>query len=158
MIDFSIKNPLVVNLLLLLVVIMGGVSWQSMPEEMFPVVDKDAVRILTKFEGASPEEIEEQVTSPIEESLDNLQDIDFFTSDSAENFSRVFIKLKPGTNVDEFMRRVRDTVDAITDFPEEVEIPEITRVKTSFPVISVRLFGEAATGILFDLSDRLCLL
>ena len=78
MIDFSIKNPLVVNLLLLLVVIMGVVSWQSMPEEMFPVVDKDAVRILTKFEGASPEEIEEQVTSPIEESLDNLQDIDFF--------------------------------------------------------------------------------
>mgnify|MGYP000970537584 CR=1 FL=1 len=72
MIDFSIKNPLVVNLLLLLVVIMGVVSWQSMPEEMFPVVDKDAVRILTKFEGASPEEIEEQVTSPIEESLDNI--------------------------------------------------------------------------------------
>ncbi|MEG3592117.1 MAG: efflux RND transporter permease subunit [Pseudomonadota bacterium] len=155
MIDFSIKNPLVVNLLLLLVVIMGVVSWQSMPEEMFPVVDKDAVRILTKFEGASPEEIEEQVTSPIEESLDNLQDIDFFTSDSAENFSRVFIKLKPGTNVDEFMRRVRDTADAITDFPEEVEIPEITRVKTRFPVISVSLFGEAAPGFLFDLSDRL---
>ena len=41
MIDFSIKNPLIVNLFLLLVVVVGILSWKSMPEEMFPVVEKD---------------------------------------------------------------------------------------------------------------------
>ena len=46
MIDYSIKNPLVVNLFLLLIVIIGIISWQSMPEEMFPVVEKDAIKII----------------------------------------------------------------------------------------------------------------
>ena len=78
MIDFSIKNPLIVNLFLLLVVVVGILSWKSMPEEMFPVVEKDAIKIITTYKGASPEEVEKQVTIPIEDALDNLQDIDFY--------------------------------------------------------------------------------
>ena len=78
MIDYSIKNPLVVNLFLFLVVIIGVISWQSMPEEMFPVVEKDAIKIITKYDGASPEEVEKQGTIPIENTLDNIQDRDLY--------------------------------------------------------------------------------
>ena len=85
MIDYSIKNPLVVNLFLFLVVVIGIVSWQSMPEEMFPVVRKDAIKIITECNcGASPEEVEKQVTIPIEDTLDNIEDIDFYYSTSSE--------------------------------------------------------------------------
>ena len=52
MIDYSIKNPLVVNLFLLLIVVIGIISWHSMPEEMFPVVEKDAIKIITNYDGA----------------------------------------------------------------------------------------------------------
>ena len=55
MIDYSIKNQLVVNLFLFLVVVVGVISWQSMPEEMFQVVEKDSIKIITKYDGASPE-------------------------------------------------------------------------------------------------------
>ena len=89
MIDYSIKNPLVVNLFLILIVIIGVMSWQSMPEEMFPVVEKDSIKIITKYDGASPEEVEKQVTIPIEDTLDNLQDIDFYYSKSSEGVSSV---------------------------------------------------------------------
>ena len=66
-INFSLKNPLLVNLSLIIVFIMGILAWQSLPQEVFPVVDLDMVNINTKFEGASPAEVEQQVTLPIEE-------------------------------------------------------------------------------------------
>ena len=150
MIDYSIKNPLVVNLFLFLVIIVGILSWQSMPEEMFPVVEKDSIKIITQYDGASPEEVEKQVTIPIEDTLDNLQDIDFYYSKSSEGVSAITLRLKPQADVDELLRTVRDLADAIDGFPEEAEEPEISRVKTRFPVISVSVYGETRQSLLFN--------
>ena len=50
-INFSLKNPLLVNLSLIIILIMGILSWQSLPQEVFPVVDLDMVSIKTKFDG-----------------------------------------------------------------------------------------------------------
>ena len=149
MIDYSIKNPLVINLFLFLIVVVGIISWQSMPEEMFPVVEKDAIKIITSYDGASPEEVEKQVTIPIEDTLDNIQDIDFFYSKSSEGSSVVTLRLKPEADVDELLRTIRDIVDAIDGFPEEAEEPEISKVKTRFPVISVSIYGETRQSLLF---------
>ena len=82
LIRFSIQNPLVVNLLLGLVVIAGVLSWQAMPQEMFPVVELDRVRITTIFEGASPEEVERQITLPIEEAVRSVHGVERVTSTS----------------------------------------------------------------------------
>ncbi len=158
-IDFSIKNPLVVNLFLVLVIVTGIMSWRSMPQEMFPVVEIDKVRINTEFEGAPPEEVESQITIPIEDELDALADIDVITSESNEGLSKIVIKLKPDTDVDEFVRDLRSTVDAITDLPEESERPDITRLKTRFPVISLSVYGDVSIGTLIktakDIKNRL---
>ena len=62
LIRFSIKNPLLTNMLLLIVLIMGVLSWKAMPQEMFPSVELDQVRISTEFKGATPEEDDRQVT------------------------------------------------------------------------------------------------
>ncbi len=149
-INFSIKNPLVVNLFLVLIIVLGVISWRSMPQEMFPVVEIDKVRINTEFEGAPPEEVESQVTVTIEEELDSLPDIDVVTSESNEGFSKIVIKLKPDTDVDEFVQDLRSTVDAITDLPDEAERPDITRLKTRFPVISLSVYGDASLGTLVE--------
>ena len=147
-INFSIKNPLVVNLFLVLIIVLGVISWRSMPQEMFPVVEIDKVRITTEFEGAPPEEVESQVTIPIEEELDLLADIDVVSSESNEGVSKIIIDLKPDADIDEFVRDLRSTVDAITDLPEESERPNITRLKTRFPVISMAVYGDVSTGTL----------
>ena len=123
-----------------------------MPEEMFPVVEKDRIKITTSYDGASPEEIEQQVSIPIEDALDNMQDIDFYYSHSKEGISIVTLVLKPDSNIEELMREVRDLVDAIDDFPVEADQPAIIRVKTRFPVISVSLFGDARDSLLFEQS------
>ncbi len=154
-IDFSIRNPLIVNLLLALVVLAGVQSWFAMPQEMFPTVEEDKVRISTEFEGAAPEEVERQVTLPIEEEFDGMPDIDTMTSTSTEGLSSILIKLKPGSDVDDFMREARTALDQVTDLPEVAEEPELVRLETRFPVISVSLYGNVARGYLYDLAEQI---
>ena len=91
--------------------------------------------------------------------MDLLADIDVVTSESNEGVSKIVIDLKPDANIDEFVRDLRSTVDAITDLPEESERPTITRLKTRFPVISLSVYGDASTGTLVqtakDIKTRL---
>ena len=153
-VQFSIRNSLVVNLFLLVVIVVGVSSWSSMPQEMFPTVDLDRIRISTEYEGAPPEEIEKQITILIEEEIESLADIDVVTSESSEGISKVEIKLKPDTDVDDFLREVRSVIDTIDDFPQQAETPIISRLKTRFPVISVTLFGDSDLATLYKTADR----
>ncbi|MFC1684467.1 efflux RND transporter permease subunit [Pseudomonadota bacterium] len=155
MIDFSIRNPLIVNLLLVLVVLAGVLSWVGMPQEMFPTIEQDKIRIFTEFEGAAPEEVERQVTLPIEEEFDGMPDIDTITSTSNEGISTILIKLKAGSDVDDFMRQARTALDQVTDLPGEAEEPELSRLETRFPVISVSLHGDVARGYLYDMVEKI---
>jgi len=154
LIRFSINNPLVTNLLLGIVAILGVLSWRAMPQEMFPMVELDAVQISVLFEGASPEEVERQVTIPVEEEFDGMAEIDVLSSVSSEGLASIQITLKPGTDVDQYMRDAQTALDQITDLPEEAEEPELVRVKARFPVISMTLYGDVAHGYLYDQADR----
>ena len=153
-IQFSIRNSLIVNLLLLVIVIAGVLSWRSMPQEMFPIVDLDLVRIVTEYEGAPPEEVEKQITILIEEEIETLPDVDVVTSESSEGLSKIEIKLKTDVDVDDFLREVRSVVDAIDDFPVQAETPEVSRLKTRFPVISVTLYGSTELGVLYETAEN----
>ena len=153
LIRFSINNPLITNLGLVLVMLLGVLSWYAMPQEMFPVVELDMARVTTEFEGASPEEVERQVTLSIEDELDTLTDVDIMTSTSSEGLSTVTLKLKPGTSVEQFMRDLRSRLDQITDLPEEADEPELTRLETRFPVISMSLYGNTARPWLYQTAD-----
>ncbi|MGB5297886.1 MAG: efflux RND transporter permease subunit, partial [Thiogranum sp.] len=153
LIRFSVGNPLITNLMLVFLMLLGVLSWQAMPQEMFPVVELDMARVTTVFEGASPEEVEQQVTLTIEEELDGMSDLDVMTSTSSEGLSSVTLGLKSGSNVEQFMRDLRSKLDQVTDLPEEAEEPELTRLETRFPVISLSLYGNAARGYLYETAD-----
>ncbi len=155
LIRFSINNPLLTNMLLVIIFIMGVLSWSAMPQEMFPNIQLDKVRISTSFEGAAPEEVERQVTLPIEEEFDGVADIDVVTSTSQEGVSNILIKLKPGSNVDDFLNDARERVNRITDLPELADDPEVVRLEARFPVISVALYGEIARGELYAQADHI---
>lgn len=153
-IRFSIDNPLIVNLSLFIILLMGVLAWRALPQEIFPVVKLDMVSIKTEFEGASPVEVEQQVTLPIEEEFEDSQDIDYISSTSAEGLSSIYIKLKSGSNVDDFMQETRTILDRIDDLPEIAEEPELSRIRARFPVITLTLYGELSRGELYDLAER----
>ncbi|MFL2555543.1 MAG: efflux RND transporter permease subunit, partial [Gammaproteobacteria bacterium] len=133
---------------------MGFLSWKGLPQEVFPVVDLDMVSIKTNFEGASPAEVEKQVTLAIEEEFRDSQDIDFISSISKEGVSSIIIKLKSGTNVNNFMRDTRTLLDRVNDLPDLSEEPELKRIRTRFPVITLTLFGNLSKAELYEYSEK----
>ena len=153
LINFSLKNPLLVNLSLVIILIMGILAWRSLPQEIFPVVDLDMISITTEFEGASPAEVEQQVTLPIEEEFEDSQDIDYISSTSKEGVSSIYIKLKPGSKVDDFVRDTRTLLDRVDDLPDLAEEPELNRIRTRFPVITLTLYGNLSKAELYDYAD-----
>ncbi len=155
LIRFSIDNPLITNLMLLLVFVAGVISWYAMPQEMFPLIELDRVTINTEFKGAAPAEVERQVTLPIEEEFDSEADIDTLMSTSSEGISSILIKLKPGTDVDAFLDDARSIVDRVTDLPDDAEEPEVRRLQTRFPVISMAVYGDVAAETLYDTADEI---
>lgn len=155
MIRFSLHNPLLVNLVLVLVLVLGVLAWHSMPQEVFPVFDRNILQVRTTFEGASPEEVERQITIPIEEALDFLVDVDSVTSRSQEGLSTIQYKLMEGADPNELLREMRTEIDAIEDFPEDADTPQVSQLKHLFPAISVALHGEVPMPLLYDVADRL---
>ncbi|MGV0006033.1 MAG: efflux RND transporter permease subunit, partial [Candidatus Porifericomitaceae bacterium WSBS_2022_MAG_OTU9] len=139
------KNHLLINLCLLVVVAVGILSWQRLPQEMFPAVQLDLVRVGTIYEGATPSEVQQQVSIVIENLFDNNRDVDYVSSLSEEGISQVYLHLKSGIEVDQFIDDARTLVEsAIVDLPQNAERPQIGRVKTQFPVISASLYGNVS--------------
>jgi len=153
LIRFSIDNPLITNLLLVLVFIMGVLSWFQLPQEMFPVVEMDKVKITTIYKGTSPEEMERLVSLPIEEEFDDMMEIDTITSSSSEGLSDIILDLKSGTNVSEFVNDARSVLERISDLPDDAERPELSRMKSRIPVISIALYGDVSRSHLFELAE-----
>lgn len=152
-IHFSINNPLLVNLSLVIVMVMGVLAWYSLPQEIFPTIELDMVSINTTYEGASPAEVEQQVSLPIEEKFEDSQDIDYISSTSSEGNSSVYIKLKPGSDVDDFMSEARTLLDSVGDLPELADEPELLRLRARFPVITLTLYGSISHAELYRLAE-----
>ena len=153
-VDFSIRNALLVNFLLLGIVVVGVASWRAMPQEIFPVIEQDKIEISTRFEGAPPIEVERQVTIPIEEAVEGLGDIDVMESLSREGYSRVLVELKANVDADDFLEEARSAVDAIEDLPEDAERTQVRRLRTRFPVISVSVYADAGEEDLIEIGKR----
>jgi len=155
LIRYAIDNPLITNLMLVLVLVAGVISWYAMPQEMFPIIELDRITITTEFKGAAPAEVERQVTLPIEEEFDGEADIDTLMSTSSEGLSFITIELKQGTDVDAFLNDARSIVDRVTDLPDEAGAPVVRRVETRFPVISMAVYGDVAAATLYDTADEI---
>ncbi len=125
-----------------------------MPQEMFPSIEIDMVSITTQYDGAPPEDVEQQITLPIEEQFEELADIDYIFSTSGESRSNVFIKLKSGTNVDDFMRIARSELDQVKRLPSEAEKPELSRIVARFPVISIAIYGNVSDAYLAEIANQ----
>ncbi len=149
-INFSIRNPLLVNFLLLGIVVVGVLSWRAMPQEIFPVTEEDTIQIDTVFEGAAPIEVERQITIPIEDAVEGLGDIDSMESLSREGHSQVLLMLKANVDADDFLQDVRSAVDAIDDLPEDADRTQVRRLRTRFPVMSVSVYGDVGEEDLIE--------
>tara|TARA_Y100000589_G_scaffold330841_1_gene381845 strand:- start:2402 stop:5584 length:3183 start_codon:yes stop_codon:yes gene_type:complete len=125
LIAYFIKFPIWANALIVITAIAGILSLFIMPKSFFPEMKPNRVYVNVSYPGASPKEIEEGITTRIEESLSGTQGVKEITSKSAENYCRITVTGNEGIEVDEMLQDVKNRVDAITQLPLGAEKPII---------------------------------
>ena len=120
-IKFFIKNELLVNLCLVLIIILGVMMATRMNSSFFPSIDEKFIIVEAIYPGASPREVEEGIVLKIEENLKGVSGIDRVTSTSSENSASISIELNSGENADLVLQDVKNAVDQISNFPEDME-------------------------------------
>ncbi|SMO51681.1 efflux RND transporter permease subunit [Gracilimonas mengyeensis] len=154
---FSIDNRISVLVLLLLIAVMGVVSYVTIPKESFPNITVPNIFVVTIYPGVSPEDMESLVTRKLEDELSNISDVKEMTSTSSEGYSNINLEFDTGIDINEALQKVREKVDlAKPDLPEDAEDPVIQEVNLSeFPIMQVNLSGDYSLDILKEIAEDL---
>jgi multidrug efflux pump len=129
----------------LLIVGLGALGvWTvvTLPRESTPEVVIPVAAVVTVWPGASARDVEELVTTPVEDELSNLDGLENLTSSSRLGVSSVAVEFSADEDVDESLRRLREAVDRVNDLPADVEAPTVVEINFSDePILSVSLGG-----------------
>jgi len=131
-----IRRPVLATMLTVLLLVLGLFSYRTIGVDLNPKVDFPIVAITTVLRGASPEEIESQVTKPIEEAVNTVAGIDELNSYNNEGLSRIVVRFKLERNIEEAAQDVRDKVATVARLlPVGTDPPVI--LKYDFGVLPV---------------------
>ena len=134
---FSVRRPVLTIMVSLIVIIVGGVSLSRLSIDLMPDITYPTLSITTEYENASPEEVEELISRPVEEAMSAVPGVEEVTSFSAEGRSSVRVTFTWGTNLDEAANDIRDRLDrVIPRLPEDAERPRLRKFDlASFPIL-----------------------
>ncbi len=142
---FSVRNPVLVNLLMLVIIAAGMVSALTLTREMFPESRPEKLMITTIYPGVSPQEIEKVLTIKIEEAVRDVEGVDKVDSTVIEGMSATRLSLIPGTrNVDRVLQEVKAEIDAIEDLPVDAEKTTVKKLEPKLPVIGIAVYGPGS--------------
>ncbi len=137
--EICIKRPVFATMLIMALVVLGLDSYRKLGVDFFPKVEFPFVTITTQLPGASPEEVESQVTKRIEEAVNTISGIDELRSTSSEGNSLVAIQFSLDKDGETGAQEVRDKVSQVLNqLPKDAKQPVIQKVATdASPVISI---------------------
>jgi len=155
--DIAIRNRTTVVVLGLIIILMGGYSYLSLPREAFPDIPIPHIMVTTMYEGVSPEDIETSVTMKIEKELNGIRGVKEIRSSSAEGLSMIDVEFTPDVQSDVALQRVRDRVDiAKGELPMDAEEPVIKEINLAeFPIMLVSISGDVSPVQLKEIADTL---
>ncbi|MCD6365086.1 MAG: efflux RND transporter permease subunit, partial [Planctomycetes bacterium] len=155
--DAAIKNRTTVGVLMVLIVVIGVLSYATLPREAAPDVETPFVFVTTTYEGVSPEDVETSVTMKLESELGALKGVKEMRSFSAEGLSKIMIEFQPDVKIDEAMQLVRDKVDlAKADLPADAEDPAMSELNVGeMPIMGVSVSGPISIVRIKDIAERL---
>ncbi len=140
---FSVQRPVTVMMLFLGLVLIGAVALMQVPVDLMPEMDLPTISVITAYEGAAPEDVEEKVTEPLEKELNVVPELEHITSISKEGISIITLSFEWGTDIDTRANEVRDAIGwAKWELPDEADEPRVQKFDVSqFPVL---VYGVSA--------------
>ncbi|HHV71659.1 MAG TPA: efflux RND transporter permease subunit [Clostridia bacterium] len=137
--ELSIKRPVTISMVILVIVVLGAVSFSRLSIDLLPDMNVPVALVYTSYSGSGPQEVETMVTRPIEEVISTVSNIDTLTSVSSEGASMVVAQFNWGTDMDFATLEMREKVDLIKGMlPDGAEEPQIMKIDPSMiPVMQV---------------------
>ena len=154
LISATVHNSVAANLLMLVIIVVGGMSAYNLRRETFPQISFDIIQVRTIFPGATPEEIEESVVVKIEEAIQSVEGIQDLFSQARESSGVVLARLKPGTNNRRALEDIQSQVEKIDTFPEDAEPPQYEELSERRKVINIAIYGEQPERTLKEVATR----
>jgi HAE1 family hydrophobic/amphiphilic exporter-1 len=152
--DISIRQPVFMTMLLIAGVVMGIFSYFRMPVDVYPNIEFPVVVVTTLYPGANPEEVQDQVTKPLEEELVTISGIDTVQSTSSEGLSNIILQFNLDLSADKVSEQVREKVNLLRNrLPADIQDPIIRRFNPSDQPI-MRMGVADKTGQLSPLELR----
>ena len=156
---FSVKKPFTVLVAVILVIVLGVVSFLSMTPNLLPNMDFPYMIVVTTYPGASPELVETTVSRPLEQSLSVLDGVKNVTSTSADNYSMVMVEFEDGTNMDSAVVDVSGKIDTLEGaWDDMVGTPTIMEINPDMmpaAVVAVDMEGMDVIELTKYLNDDL---
>jgi len=146
---WAIRNPTPISLLFLALTLAGIISYAMLPVKQFPNIEFPAVAVTVIQQGASPSELESQVTRPIEDAIAGLSDIDVLASTVNQGVSTTMVQFKMGYDLQKATDDVRSKVDQTrNELPREIEPPIVQRVEMDdTPIITYAVAAPTMTDV-----------
>ena len=139
----SVRKPVTTIMIFVAIIVLGAFSLVNLPIDLMPDMDIPAMSVITFYPGASAEDIEVNVTKPLENQLNSLQNLKKVTSTSKDNISFILIEFEYGTNMDQSSNDVRDLLSLVENtLPEDAEKPTLFKFNSS--MIPVVIYGVTA--------------
>ena len=156
---FSVKKPYTVIVSVILVIILGFVSFDKMTVDLLPDMNFPYAAVMISYPGASPEEIETIVTKPAEQALSTIGNIKRVYSNSEDNSATVLLEFEQKTNMDSVSLEIRERLDQIKGYwPDGVGNPLIMKMNPNMmPVMvaAVSVKGEEGAEVTSYIEDKI---
>jgi hydrophobic/amphiphilic exporter-1 (mainly G- bacteria), HAE1 family len=151
----AIKRPLTIVMLILGICILGFQSMKRMPIDLMPKVDIPYISIITVYKGASPQEIETQVSKTVEDAVASVNRVKNVTATSQDSISIVTIEFQVGANIDVASQDVRDKLDLIvSDLPDDADDPIIYKIDFgAMPIMYIGMSGKRSPSELKKMAE-----
>ena len=151
----AVKRPIMTTLCFVAVAIFGLFSLSKLPVDLYPDIETNTIMVMTSYQGASASDIENNVTRPLENTLNSVEHLKHITSKSSEGISIVTLEFEFGYDIDVLTNDVRDKLDMVTSaLPDEVNTPIIFKFSTDMiPILMLSVQADESQPALYKILD-----
>lgn len=149
------EHPVVANLTMVFVVVVGMLAAFQMPQKTFPEFTLDTVSVSVSYPGSSPLEIQDSIVRPIEDQLSGVDGIDSITATVSEGRGVVVVSFLRGEDIQKKLDVIKTEIDRITVFPVDANEPVVIQANSNTRVLEIAIHGDASEAVLKEEAERL---
>lgn len=144
MIAFFMRHPTLANLMMMSFFVLGLTSMSTLKRETFPDFSPPYIIASVIYPGASPAQVEGSICLRMEDAVDGLSNIDEMKCDAQEGIASLTLKLTDDTDVGRTLIDVQTEINAINDFPAQIEAPTVKELDWAEPVVDLAISAKAS--------------